>query len=279
MQIHCEVTFSADTSLSLRTKIRTQARGHWFTDLCCHLLSRTVWTVDPGVGLSRPGSAGQRRRGSLTRTHRLICMLVNYKQQRGISFPSTKLNHVGGWCVAAGCGAVPTSLNTCEGEMHAYAHTHTLKVTELEEWLRVNNIWSPVARIPIRTSVMKHLPIKSNDACDLKGITVKWCIQRDYGHLQMAGVQESANRKVLRLSTQALSRRMSQGCFHPLIWAKTSRLQASKPFYYSMYCQALVLSALGNSWGWGGCTSINVLCEKWSLKMLRWHEWRLHRAQ
>lgn len=38
---------------------------------------------------------------------------------------------------------------------------------------------------------MKHLPIKSNDACDLKGITVKWCIQRDYGHLQMASVQES----------------------------------------------------------------------------------------
>lgn len=39
---------------------------------------------------------------------------------------------------------------------------------------------------------MKHLPIKSNDACDLKGITVKWCIQRDYGRLQMAGVQKSA---------------------------------------------------------------------------------------
>lgn len=33
---------------------------------------------------------------------------------------------------------------------------------------------------------MKHLPIKSNDACDLKGIKVKWCIQPDYGHLQMA---------------------------------------------------------------------------------------------
>lgn len=40
-------------------------------------------------------------------------------------------------------------------------------------------------------STMKHLPIKSNDARDLKGITVKWCIQWDYGHLQMAGVQES----------------------------------------------------------------------------------------
>lgn len=38
---------------------------------------------------------------------------------------------------------------------------------------------------------MKHLPIKSNDACDLKGITVKWCIQWDYGHLQMAAAQES----------------------------------------------------------------------------------------
>lgn len=35
---------------------------------------------------------------------------------------------------------------------------------------------------------MKHLPIKSNDACDLKGITVKWCIQPDYGYLQMASV-------------------------------------------------------------------------------------------
>lgn len=39
---------------------------------------------------------------------------------------------------------------------------------------------------------MKHLPIKSNDACDSKGITVKWCIQLDYGHLQMASIQENA---------------------------------------------------------------------------------------
>lgn len=56
------------------------------------------------------------------------------------------------------------------------------------EWL---NVCSPVAQIPIRTSTMKHLPIKSNDACDLNRITGKWCIQRHDGHLQMASVQES----------------------------------------------------------------------------------------
>lgn len=70
------------------------------------------------------------------------------------------------------------------------AHTHSEGHWTWGEWLRVNNIWSPVTQIPIRTSAMKHLPIKSNDACDLKGITVKWCVQRHYGHLQMAGVQE-----------------------------------------------------------------------------------------
>lgn len=73
-----------------------------------------------------------------------------------------------------------------------YTYTHSEGHWTWGEWRGVNNIWSPVTQIPIRTSTMKHLPIKSNDACDLKGITVKWCIQRDYGHLQMAGVQESA---------------------------------------------------------------------------------------
>ena len=56
---------------------------------------------------------------------------------------------------------------------HTHTHTHTLKVTKLEEGDSGNNIWSPDSQIPICTLTMKHLPIKSNDACDLKGITVK----------------------------------------------------------------------------------------------------------
>lgn len=42
MQIFSEVTFSADTPLSLRTRIRTLAQGsliYRFTNMCCHLLS------------------------------------------------------------------------------------------------------------------------------------------------------------------------------------------------------------------------------------------------
>lgn len=62
----------------------------------------------------------------------------------------------------------------------------------LGDWL---NVSSPVAQIPMPTSTMKHLPIKSNDACDLKGITGKWCIQRHDGHLQMADAEESPHLK------------------------------------------------------------------------------------
>lgn len=115
---------------------------------------------------------------------------IYYKQQQGFPFCTDRLNHVAELVSGWGLRRCANEREHLRGKTHTY--THFEGHWTWGEWLGVNNIWSLVTQIPIWTSAMKHLPIKSNDACDLKGITVKWCIQRDYGHLQMASVQESA---------------------------------------------------------------------------------------
>lgn len=142
-----------------------------------------------GVG---SGGVGEGPRSS--DSHRMIwwilSWLINCRQQQGFSFPWTFWGDKKKRRRRKGRSAAPTSPNTCEAKRaHMCAHFEGHRTWA--EWLRggqhlVSSYWNP----SLYTSAMKHLPIKSNDACDSKGIKVKWCVQWLNGHLQMAAVQE-----------------------------------------------------------------------------------------
>lgn len=77
MQISSEVAFSADTPLSLRTRIRTLAQGsliYRFTNTCCHLFTAALECRLPIPEFERlgPGSAGRREGTRLTPDNRQI---------------------------------------------------------------------------------------------------------------------------------------------------------------------------------------------------------------
>lgn len=264
MQIFSEVTFSADTPLSLRTRIGTHActGGQWFTDsrrnMFCHLLSLVqnvnCWPAG-STSLGWVGGSAAIRRSN----PRLIDLIRAHKLQTTtrLFILADRLNHVGELVSGRGLRSCAKQPEHLRGKTHTY--THFEGHWTWGEWLRVNNIWSPVTQIPIRMSTMKHLPIKSNDACDLKGIMVKWCIQRDYGHLQMAGVQESAK------SFDSLYWHKAGGWARD-VFSHQHELNALSykhlnPFIIACIGKHLCLASREIV---GECTSINVFCEKWS---------------
>lgn len=142
--------------------------------------------IDLGVWLAWAGMAGKQQSHKNPQINRSYLSSLTVHNNKAFHFRGQK-NHFGG-LVSGRRVEEPRQRAWTTARQSSHFEGHWTSV----EWLRVNNIWSPVTQIPIRTSTMKHLPIKSNDACDSRGIMVKWCIQPDYGHLQMASVQENA---------------------------------------------------------------------------------------
>lgn len=223
MQIFSEVAFSADTPLPLPschfgTESEHIAQGsliYRFTNACWCLLTAPrnvdrhprLWLGWSGVGWGGAGLAGGH-------TAQTAIGWFDGSYPGSWTAGNSRAFHFRGHFEEIKKGGENEGVPHQRVQTPARQNAHTCAYFEGHwtwgEWLRggphlVSSYWNP----SLYTSAMKHLPIKSNDACDSRGIKVKWCIQRHDGHLQMASVQERDH----QLATLAFSSILSHLCF------------------------------------------------------------------